>query len=80
MTEQELNKRIDEIMESTKAETGCGRRSGRQYRRLQRVRHMDHLLFFHRIKWCWKDFCSSNIMNLISSSKKCPSSTYQAQL
>ena len=45
MTEQELNKRIDEIMESTKAETGCGRRSGRQYRRLQRVRHMDHLLF-----------------------------------
>lgn len=45
MTEQELNRRIAEILESTEAENGCGRRSGRQYRRLQRVKHMDHLLF-----------------------------------
>ena len=45
MTEQELNKRITEILESTKNEPGCGRRSGRQYRRTQCVRHSDHLLF-----------------------------------
>ena len=45
MTEQELNKRIAEILESTKNEPGCGRRSGRQYRRTQCVRHLDHLLF-----------------------------------
>ena len=48
MTEQELNRRIAEILESTEAENGCGRRSGRQYRRLQRVKHMDHLLFHFR--------------------------------
>ena len=45
MTEQELNKRIAEILGSTKNEPGCGRRSGRQYRRTQCVRHSDHLLF-----------------------------------
>ena len=45
MTEQELNKRIAEILGSTKNEPGCGRRSGRQYRRTQYIRHSDHLLF-----------------------------------
>ena len=45
MTEQELNNRIAEILESTKAENGCGRRTGRQYRRSQSIRHSDHLLF-----------------------------------
>ena len=45
MTEQELNKRIAEILGSTKNEPGCGRRSGRQYRRTQCVKHSDHLLF-----------------------------------
>lgn len=45
MTEQELNNRIAEILESTKAENGCGRRIGRQYRRSQSIRHSDHLLF-----------------------------------
>lgn len=45
MTEQELNKRIDEILESTKIETGYGRSSRRQYRRIQGVRHSDRLLF-----------------------------------
>ena len=45
MTEQALNKRIAEILESTKAESGRGRRSGRQYRRSQSVRHSDRLLF-----------------------------------
>lgn len=45
MTEQELNKRIAEISESTKQESKCNRHSGRQYRRMQRVRHLDHLLF-----------------------------------
>ena len=45
MTEQELNKRIAEILGSTKNEPGCGRCSGRQYRRTQCVRHSDHLLF-----------------------------------
>lgn len=44
MTEQELNKQITEILESTKQEAGCNRRSGRQYRRIQSVRHSDHLL------------------------------------
>lgn len=45
MTEQELSKRIAEILEATKQETGCNRRSGRQYRRMQSVKHSDHLLF-----------------------------------
>ena len=45
MTEQELNNRIAEILESTKAENGCGRRTGRQYRRSQSIRHSDRLLF-----------------------------------
>ena len=45
MTEQELNKRIAEILGSTKNEPGCSPRSGRQYRRTQCVRHSDHLLF-----------------------------------
>ena len=45
MTEQELNNRIAEILESTKAENGCGRHTGRQYRRSQSIRHSDHLLF-----------------------------------
>lgn len=45
MTEQELNSRIAEILESTKVENGCGRRTGRQYRRSQSVRHTDRLLF-----------------------------------
>ena len=45
MTEQELNKRIAEILGSTKNEPGCGRRSGRQYRRTQCVRHSEHLLY-----------------------------------
>ena len=40
-----VNKRIAEILGSTKNEPGCGRRSGRQYRRTQCVRHSDHLLF-----------------------------------
>ena len=45
MTEQELSKQIAEILEATKQETGCNRRSGRQYRRMQSVKHSDHLLF-----------------------------------
>ena len=45
MTEQELSKRIAEILESTKTENGCGRRTGRQYRRSQSIRHSDRLLF-----------------------------------
>ena len=45
MTEQELSKQIAEILEATKKETGCNRRSGRQYRRMQSVKHSDHLLF-----------------------------------
>ena len=45
MTEQELNKRIAEILGSTKNEPGCGRRSGRQYRRTQCVKQSEHLLF-----------------------------------
>ena len=45
MTEQELNKQIEEILETAKAEPGCGRRSGRQYRRLQYAKHTDRLLF-----------------------------------
>ncbi len=45
MTEQELNKRIAEISESTKQESKCNRHSARRYRRMQRVRHLDHLLF-----------------------------------
>lgn len=45
MTEQELNKRIAEILESTKNEAGYGRHTGRQYRRIQRIKHSDHLLF-----------------------------------
>lgn len=45
MTEQELNNRIAEILESTKAENGCGCRTGRQYRRSQSIRHSDRLLF-----------------------------------
>ena len=45
MTEQELNKLIEEILEAAKAEPGCGRRSGRQYRRLQHTKHADRLLF-----------------------------------
>ena len=44
MIEQELNKQIAEILESTKQKAGCNRRSGRQYRRIQSVRHSDHLL------------------------------------
>ena len=44
MTEQELNKQIAEILESTKQGTRCNRRSGRQYRRIQSIRHTDHLL------------------------------------
>lgn len=45
MTEQELSERIAEILESTKTENGCGRRTGRQYRRSQSIRHSDRLLF-----------------------------------
>ena len=45
MTEQELSKQIAEILEATKQETGCNRRSGRQYRRMQSVKHSDHTLF-----------------------------------
>ena len=45
MTEQELNKRIAEILKATKNETGYSRHTGRQYRRIQRVKHSDHLLF-----------------------------------
>lgn len=45
MAEQELNKSIAEILESTKTENGCGRCTGRQYRRFQSVKHSDHLLF-----------------------------------
>ena len=49
MTEQELNKRIGEILDSTEARHLCrasdGRRSGRRYRRWQSIRHSDRLLF-----------------------------------
>lgn len=44
MTEQELNKHIAEMLDSTKTEIGKGRCSGRQYRRLQSAKHSDHLL------------------------------------
>ena len=40
-----ITRTIAEILGSTKNEPGCGRRSGRQYRRTQCVRHSDHLLF-----------------------------------
>ena len=43
MTEQELNKRIAEILGSTKNEPGCGRRSGRQYRRTQYIRYAPNM-------------------------------------
>lgn len=50
MTEQELNNRITEILKvSEKDAQLCqisgGRRTGRQYRRIQRGRHDDRLLF-----------------------------------
>lgn len=50
MTEQELNNRITEILKVSEkdaqlCQTSGGRRTGRQYRRIQRVRHDDRLLF-----------------------------------
>ena len=49
MTEQELNNRITEILKVSEkdaqlCQTSGGRRTGRQYRRIQRVRHDDRLL------------------------------------
>lgn len=50
MTEQELNNRITEILKVSEkdaqlCQTSGGRRTGRQYRRVQRARHDDRLLF-----------------------------------
>ena len=50
MTEQELNNRITEILKVSEkdarlCQTSGGRQTGRQYRRIQRVRHDDRLLF-----------------------------------
>ena len=50
MTEQELNNRITEILKVSEkdtrlCQTSGRRRTGRQYRRIQRVRHDDRLLF-----------------------------------
>lgn len=50
MTEQELNNRITEILKVSEkdarlCQTSGGRRTGRQYRRIQRARHDDRLLF-----------------------------------
>ena len=50
MTEQELNNRITEILKVSEkdaqlCQTSGGRRTGRQYRRMQRARHDDRLLF-----------------------------------
>lgn len=50
MTEQEQNNRLAEILRSSEEEarlrqTSGGRRTGRQYRRMQRVKHDNRLLF-----------------------------------
>ena len=50
MTEQERNNRLAEILRSSEEEarlcqTSGGRRTDRQYRRMQRVRHDNRLLF-----------------------------------
>lgn len=50
MTEQELNNRLAEILMSSEEEARLrqaqgGRRTGRQYRRMQRIRHDNRLLF-----------------------------------